>query len=200
MSKKTNLKTISLFAVLFAILISLLSFSEKPITVNYESVPVEEQINTQQIKDSLLCLIHQEADSFVKKIHPNCPDTVPQHIVKIGLENDIDICFMLAQTQFETAFGKTGIGRETSRYSLFGVERRWYNSYPEAIDDYVRILKKFYLSDSISEKDLMTNYVNKSGHRYASNPEYEPILSKYYNKIKEGTNLDILQQQIRLMN
>lgn len=203
MSKNGELKTIVELCILFITLtICAMFISIAPTEFEPEKCePTYITTDSQEIKDSLICLMQNEAHQFVKHIHPNCPDTVPVHIVKTALENDIDICFMLAQTQLETGFGKTGIGRESSRYSLFGVDRKFYSSYPEAIDDYVRILKNFYLADTISEQHLLANYVTKrGGYRYASNPDYEPLLTKYYNNITAKTTIHNLQNELRLMD
>ena len=198
MNKKEKFKKILLFALMF--LLPLISINAATIDSNnyaYGSINTEIGVNNKSTKESIIESINKEAITFVKKYYPNCPDIISTYIVKKGLENDIDICFMLAQTQLETSFGKAGIGRTSSRHSLFGVERRHYSNYVEAINDYVKLLKTSYLVKGRTEQNLLKNYVNKGGYRYAGNPNYEVSLRKYYNTICNVTKIKSLQNQYK---
>ena len=198
MNKKEKFKKILLFALMF--LLPLISINAATIDSNnyaYGSINTEIGVNNNPTKESIIESINKEAITFVKKYYPNCPDIISTYIVKKGLENDIDICFMLAQTQLETSFGKAGIGRTSSRHSLFGVEKRHYSNYVEAINDYVKLLKTSYLVKGRTEQNLLKNYVNKGGYRYAGNPNYEVSLRKYYNTICNVTKIKSLQNQYK---
>ena len=198
MNRKEKFKKILLFALLY--LVHFISINAETIDINkyaYNSVSTEIVVNNKPTKDGIIELIKKEAITFVKKYYPNCPNIIPTHIVKMGLENNIDICFMLAHTQLETTFGKAGIGRASSRHSLFGVERRHYSNYVDAINDYVNLLKTSYLVKGRTEHSLLKNYVNKSGYRYAGNPNYEVSLRKYYNTICNVTKIKSLQNQYK---
>lgn len=202
MNRKEKFKKILLFALLF--LLPLISINPKTIDSNnyaYDSIGiVEKTAHKTSEKDNTIELLNKEAITFVKKYHPNCPDIIPLYIVKAGLEHNIDICFMLAQTQLETNFGKSGIGRMSSRHSLFGVERRHYSNYVEAIDDYILLLKTSYLVKGRTEQYLLKNYINKSGYRYAGNPNYEVNLNKYYKTICNNTKIKSLQNQYKKLS
>ena len=128
----------------------------------------------------------------------NCTDrkVIAKTITNVALENDIDICFILAQGTIETHLGTTGIGR--SRKSIFGVYRT-YSSYEKCINDYIRILKKNYLTKGRTEYDLMKRYVTSGGTRYAGHSNYERDLTKKYNEIRRKTNLFDIQKKIREM-
>ena len=198
MNKKEKFKKILLFALMF--LLPLISINAATIDSNnyaYGSINTEIGVNNNPTKESIIESINKEAITFVKKYYPNCPDIISTYIVKKGLENDIDICFMLAQTQLETSFGKAGIGRTSSRHSLFGVERRHYSNYVDAINDYVKLLKTSYLVKGRTEQNLLKNYVNKGGYRYAGNPNYEVSLRKHYNIICNVTKIKSLQNQYK---
>ena len=198
MNKKEKFKKILLFALMF--LLPLISINAATIDSNnyaYGSINTEIGVNNKSTKESIIESINKEAITFVKKYYPNCPDIISTYIVKKGLENDIDICFMLAQTQLETSFGKAGIGRTSSRHSLFGVEKRHYSNYVDAINDYVKLLKTSYLVKGRTEQNLLKNYVNKGGYRYAGNPNYEVSLRKYYNTICNVTKIKSLQNQYK---
>ena len=117
-----------------------------------------------------------------------------KHIVDIALENEFDICFMLAQAKLETTFGKHGSGK--TRKSVFGVNKR-YSSYERCISDYVDIVKKKYLGKYKTEQHLLHNYVTLRGnYRYAGNKNYETELKNVYNQILAKTDIKRLQNEI----
>ena len=144
--------------------------------------------------DSLREQMLDEVTSYIKKVAPTSYEALPACMVEQCLENELDLCFMLSQTQLETCFGTQGMGRATSRYSMFGVSRR-YTSYENCIADYVALLKSNYLVNGRTEQDLMKNYVNDGGFRYASSPTYEEELSATYKRVVKSTNIRDLQRQ-----
>jgi len=145
------------------------------------------------IKDKLI----KEVEDYIFGNFPKTHKTIPRSIVENGLEKDVDIMFMMAQTQIETHFGTVGAGRETSRRSLFGVAKRRYSNYDEAIMDYIAILKKSYLTRGRTEHHLMRNYTTYSGNRYASNPNYEVELRGTYSDINKRTKIKLLQDRYK---
>lgn len=133
-----------------------------------------------------------EVDSYIKTKTSKSNKHLPNAIVDGCLNNNIDICFVIAQTEIETCFGTTGIGRERSRHSLFGIYKTYAN-YEKCIEDYFRVLKKYYLTKGRTEKDLMRNYVTSGGSRYAGNLKYESKLSNAYKEITQETKIHSLQ-------
>ena len=197
MKKKVILKKILLFTLLF--LLPFISINAATIDSNnnaYEEVNTKTTV-VKHTKSSIENSLVEEARTYIKSLYPGCPDIIPSYIVKAGLANNIDICFMLAQTQLETTFGKAGVGRTCSRRSLFGIEKRYYKTYKEAINAYVDVLTSNYLVMGRTEQHLLNNYVNKSGHRYAGNPKYEYHLKKHYNTIATTTKIKQLQRQYK---
>ena len=155
----------------------------------------EQMAETRQFRlDSLKEQLVGEVTFYIKKVAPTSYDALPAYMVDQCLDNDLDICFMLSQTQLETCFGTLGMGRAQSRYSMFGVSRR-YTSYENCIADYVALLKSNYLVNGRTEQDLMKNYVNNGGFRYASSPTYEEELTATYKRVVKDTNIRSLQQQ-----
>ena len=67
--------------------------------------------------DSLREQMLDEVTSYIKKVAPTSYEALPACMVEQCLENELDLCFMLSQTQLETCFGTQGMGRATSRYS-----------------------------------------------------------------------------------
>ena len=155
------------------------------------------KIDTVQIKDSIKNEIIDEVSRYVKRQAPHAHKFIPMYLVQAGLANDIDICFMMAQTQIETCYGTTGAGRESSRRSMFGVISKKYPNYEAAINHYCEVLKKYYLVKGKTEQHLMTKYVTGTGGRYAGNPRYEIELRTAYNQIKRTTNIYSLQEEYK---
>jgi flagellum-specific peptidoglycan hydrolase FlgJ len=211
MSRKMKFKRILLCALM--ILIPLLSINNKNINsinmdnnnddieeVCYNNNPIiDSTIYKQFLKDSIMNLLVDEANTYIKRISPKAHDDIPRYIVQAGLDNYIDIMFMMAQTQIETNYGTLGAGRPSSRRSIFGVSIKRYDSYEKAINDYVYILKKNYLRKGRTEHHLMTNYTTVSGTRYAENRKYEIELKKTYNYINKNTRIRELQEKYRLV-
>ena len=148
-------------------------------------------------KDSIKQEIILEVNKYIKSKTSKYHKFIPKYLVHAGLSHNIDICFMMAQTQIETYYGTTGIGRESSRRSMFGVVKKKYPTYEEAINHYCEVLKRYYLVKGKTEQHLMTKYVTSSGGRYAGNPNYETELKLAYNSIKRSTKIYSLQQEYK---
>lgn len=172
-------------------------YIEKQIS-NTFTIPDTSENNDSISKKILRDKLIFEVDEFIRKDFPRAPQLLAEYIVDNGLKHDLDICFMMTQTQIETGYGTAGIGRNTSRRSLFGVMGRRYNNYDEAINDYCMLLKKSYLGDRKTTNDLMKNYVTLSGYRYCVKRDYESKFQRQYNIIKRKTNIFDLQQKIRV--
>ena len=160
--------------------------------INYDSISLCQLISP---KDSIKNELIDELEAYIFCNFPKTHKAIPASIVENGLEHEIDILFMMAQTQLETQFGTLGAGRESSRRSLFGVAVRRYSDYDSAIEDYIAILKKSYLTKGRTEQHLMRNYTTTRGGRYASNPTYETELRRTYNDIARKTKIKILQDK-----
>ena len=177
-----------------------------PVPQNYNNIKIEQKIDTiKQIhnntnvltikKDSIKNELIKEVQSYVKRLAPKSHNFIPTYLVHAGLNHNIDICFMMAQTELETRFGTLGAGREVSRRSMFGVANKKYINYNDAIEDYCKLLKTRYLSKNKNEQHLLTKYVTLSGRRYAENPHYEKKLTRTYLKIKRSSNIYNLQEK-----
>lgn len=155
------------------------------------------KIDTIQIKDSIQNELINEVVCYIRKQTSNSHKFIPKYLVNAGLDNNIDICFMIAQAQIETCFGTTGAGRESSRRSMFGIIKRHYNNYEDAINHYCVVLKRYYLVNGKTEQQLMTKYVTSTGGRYAGNLNYEIELRTVYNQIRRTTNIYSLQEEYK---
>ena len=166
-------------------------------TISSEIHLAVDTIRTREnIKDELIVEVTKYINTKTNKHH----QFIPKYLVHAGLNYDIDICFMMAQTQLETCYGTLGAGRESSRRSLFGVAIQKYSDYEKAIEAYCKLLHKSYLGHGKTEQHLLTKYVTFSNKRYASNPNYEKELRTAYNHIKKNTHIYNLQQEYKNMN
>ena len=159
-------------------------FTEQTITVTDTTVVNDNETRT----DSLKIMLIDEVDKYIRNSYNIYDKKLSEYLVCHSLTYDIELCFMMAQTQLETGFGTMGAGRPTSRHSLFGVNGKW-KDYNSAIEDYCKLLRKSYLGNKKSVHDLMRNYVTLGGARYAANRRYEQELSSAYSKIKKNTNI-----------
>ena len=157
-----------------------------------KTLTVSDSLGQAQSQANSLLFVH--VFDYVSQVSKrNCTERkeIAKTIVDTALENDIDICFILAQGTIETQLGTTGVGR--SRKSIFGVYKT-YRSYKHCINDYVRILKKNYLTKGRTEYDLMKRYVTSRGSRYAGHPSYESKLKNKYREILKNTEIHELQE------
>lgn len=207
MSRKKKFKRILLCALLISLsLIQTLSGRTNNINdnekigmcINDDTIMPNTMLAIGQLinpKDSIKNKLIDEVEKYVFNNYPKTHKNVPTLIVENGLEHNIDILFMMAQTQQETGFGTMGAGRESSRRSLFGVAARRYKNYDNAVVDYIRILKKSYLTKGKTEQHLMRRYVTSGGSRYATDPNYEITLRKTYTELLKQTKIKELQNK-----
>jgi len=160
-----------------------------------KTIPNIIQYDSVYYKDSIKAELISAVSKYINRKAPKSNKFIPKYLVQFGLDHNIDICFMMAQTQIETNFGTMGIGRESSKRSMFGVMKHKYDSYDKAINHYCQVLKKYYLVKGKTEQHLLTKYVTKGGGRYASNPRYEKELTIAYLNIKRSTKINSLQKE-----
>ena len=126
-------------------------------------------------------------------------DITAKDFVIVSYEEDIDLPLLLAAGWIETKMGTEGvcISRGTnSMYSVGawddGTTRNYYDSKVESMYHYAQIIKNDYLRGRDVDTLLKDgNFVNKNGHRYASNPRYERDLRNTRNKILK--NYEVLR-------
>lgn len=157
-------------------------------------------VDTVRTQDMIESELIDEVTKYISTKTTRHHQFIPKYLVQAGLNYDIDICFMMAQTQLETCYGTLGAGRESSRRSLFGVAIKRYTNYEDAIKSYCELLHKSYLGQGKTEQHLLTKYVTLRGGRYAENPNYERELSIAYHHIKKNTQIYNLQQEYKNMN
>ena len=147
-----------------------------------------------QMRDSLEQMLLDSVYDYVERRSPKMAPVVSEIMVDAALEKDFDICFMMAQTLIETAFGECGVGQ--SRKSIFGVKKA-YKTYEDCIYKYVDLVQSNYLGEDKTVDDLLENYVTVGGARYCTNRSYEAKLRKAYDRIVENTQIKRIQDELR---
>lgn len=112
---------------------------------------------------------------------------------------NVDIKFVLAQGEMESHFGTKGIGAKLNNvfnvgvfdgYTTEKVSKNFKYDYPnDSIEPYLQLLTDRYLVNKL-EIDLMTNYVDVNGNRYASDEHYEEKIKSKYDLITNSTKID----------
>ena len=112
---------------------------------------------------------------------------------------DVDIFFVLAQGHIESHFGTKGMAlRTNSVFNVYAYDGHSYEkinpkgkyAHPDlSIAPYLKLLRDRYLVDGKTETDLMHNYVDANGQRYATSKEYENNLTNKYQLYITDENL-----------
>ena len=136
-------------------------------------------------KDALVDVV----DSYIKEIAPSSVMNGIAFVNKCD-EYNMNLFFVIAQAQVESAFATKGLGQKMN--SAFNVKAydgkgsKYMDKYhhpDESIEPYIVLIKNDYMGDSKTEMDLMDNYVNFEGKRYATNPDYEAMMLSTYKKL-----------------
>ncbi len=121
-------------------------------------------------------------------------------IVYYCLKYNYDISLLLAQGWVESFFGT--VGRAIKTNSVFNIGA-WdnktvttYQTINSCIEPYIFIMQRDYLLNK-SINELLNNFINKYGYRYATNKEYEKIIKKRRNYIIKNTSIYEMQYYYR---
>lgn len=173
--------------------------TDNPYQEEYE----ENMLKLTQIKNELT----NEVNFYIKKVAPTS-DVSGDYLIDGCNNYDIDLIFVLAQGTLESHFATKGVGGKIN--SIFnvcvydniksgnGVSSQYRYPHPDdSIEPYLQLLRDNYLVNGKTEKDLLANFVNKHGQRYASYPHYEKQMSSIIKRIQYTTKIDSLQQEYR---
>lgn len=136
-------------------------------------------------KDTLVDAIN----SYIREIAPSSVMNGIAFVNKCD-EHNMDLFFVIAQAQVESSFASKGLGQKmNSAFNVKAYDGKGskhmdkYHHPDESIEPYMVLVKKYYMGDSNTEMDLMNNYVNFEGKRYATNPDYESMMLSTYKKL-----------------
>ena len=115
----------------------------------------------------------------------------------------IPITFTLAQGEIESHFGTTGLAFRTNsvwnvgafdNYNYSDIQHKFSNP-NDSIVPYLELLATNYLPNKTIE-DLLENFIDINGNRYASDTLYESKLQSKISYIKEHYPIDDLQSRL----
>lgn len=115
----------------------------------------------------------------------------------------IPITFTLAQGEIESHFGTMGLAYRTNSvwnvgaydsYSLSDITHKFSNP-NNSVVPYLELLQSNYLPDKTVE-DLLDNFVDINGNRYASDKYYETKLKEKVKYITDNYRIDELQERL----
>lgn len=181
--------------ILFAIMIGLLTFQlSKPKSDFWYAIYQERtELKYWSSKDSLVAAI----DNY---IITTAPESTVDGLFLLNKcqEYNVDLVFVLAQATLESNFGTTGMAKKTNSVfnigaydgkSIHAISSKYKYENPNlSIDPYLTLLNDSYL-DGKSEEELLNNFVNKHGKRYASYKNYEKELQIIIKKIEDNTDI-----------
>jgi flagellum-specific peptidoglycan hydrolase FlgJ len=142
-----------------------------------------------------------EVDNYILSVAPKA-NIDPYLMIDLCSEYDVDIRFVLAQGQIESHFATKGTAARTlsifnvGAYDGHSASRQRRNGFGfsdpnESIEPYLQLITTEYMVNGKTESDLMKNYVNGLGMRYASNPRYESMLRSVYKRISNRPAFNI---------
>ena len=181
--------------ILYAIIIGLITFqlSKHKSDFWYAIYQERTELKYWSSKDSLVTAI----DNY---IITTAPESTVDGLFLLNKcqEYNVDLVFVLAQATLESHFGTTGMAKKTN--SVFNVgaydgksshtisSKYKYENPNLSIDPYLTLLNDSYL-DGKSEEELLSNFVNKHGKRYASYKNYEKELQIIIKRIEDDTDI-----------
>lgn len=197
------------FAGVFVLFLSICSLSAQP-ECNVPTIPIVQVATTDTVtnpSDSIRSELVRQTDTYISQKFPKSKLT-GEALVMACEKHDFDICFALAQAEIESGLGTAGKARRTNSPWNVGawdgrsaqtMNRLGYGySHPDqSIEPYIELVKTKYLGTKRTIHDLMRQYTTLSGHRYASDPNYERSLRSTYQRICTKTTLRELQDSLR---
>ena len=173
--------------IIFAIPTTIILIDKHHFEKNYVFEVYREnlELDYYRSKDALVDVV----DSYIKEVAPSSIMNGIAFVNKCD-EYNMNLFFVIAQAQVESAFATKGLGQKMN--SAFNVKAydgkgsKYMDKYhhpDESIEPYIVLIKNDYMGDSKTEMDLMDNYVNFEGKRYATNPDYEAMMLSTYKKL-----------------
>lgn len=140
-----------------------------------------------------------EVDKYINTVAPNA-DIDALNLIDLCSEYNVDLRLAIAQGHVESHFGTKGTAARTNSifnvgaYDGYSAEKQIKNGYgykhPDySVEPYLKLLTTRYLVDGKTEEDLLENFVDSAGHRYASCTTYESMLRSKWDKMDSIANI-----------
>lgn len=168
-----------------------------------EQIAIQEQLREQRLAEynEARNQLAIEVDNYISSVAPKA-NIDAFLMIDLCSEYGVDIRFVLAQGHIESHFATKGTAARTlsifnvGAYDGHSASRQRRNGFGfsdpnESIEPYLQLITTEYMVDGKTESDLMKNYVNNLGMRYASNPRYESMLRSVYKRISNQPAFNI---------
>lgn len=183
-----------------------LYFKPAPTIPESNPEPVEEVEESTTLLDSIRAELIKETAEYIHRKFPNSKLSAEVLVAKCE-EYGFDICFAIAQAEIESHLGTAGLASKTnSVWNIGAYDGRSHHTmnelglsyeHPdESIEPYIITVRERYLGTDRTIQDLMKQYVDRYGRRYASNPNYEDSLARKYRYIWSSTSIGALQEML----
>lgn len=138
-------------------------------------------------------------DKYIDSIAPTA-DLDALNIIDLSSKYNVDLRLILAQGHVESHFGTKGTAARTNSVFNVGafdghsasiqIKNGYGYRHPDfSVEPYLKLLTSRYLVEGKSEEDLLENFVDKNGLRYASSKNYENALKSRWREIDSLTNI-----------
>lgn len=140
-----------------------------------------------------------EVDKYIHSVAPTSSVTA-LNLIDLCAEYNIDLRLVLVQGHVESHFGTKGTASRTNSifnvgaYDGYSAEKQMKNGFgykhPDySVEPYLKLITSRYLVDGKNEEDLLNEFVDKNGKRYASCETYESLLRSRWDKIDSIANI-----------
>lgn len=140
-----------------------------------------------------------EVDKYIKTVAPTS-SLNSLNIIDLCEKYNVDLRLVLAQGHLESHFGTKGTAAKTNSVWNVGAfdgdssDKQIKNGYgykhPDySLEPYLKLLTKDYLIDGKTENELLVEFVNIRGERYASCETYEKMLRDRWEKMDSIANI-----------
>lgn len=131
--------------------------------------------------------VEYRIEEYLNTNYPTTPlkaNWVMQYSQEFGVSPE----FILTVSQLETSHATNPNAIRCYRNKTIFSQGEWddgssrisYTTYKESVRDFCKLIKTDYLVDGKTEQQLVENFVNREGYRYASFPQYEKYMRIQY--------------------
>lgn len=163
---------------------------------NEKELLFQKELFLKLIKDRSKERLVNEVKNYMYSISPKSK-LDPEYLTNLCIEYDMDIVFVISQGIVESHLGTKGKAFKTNSVWNVGTYDDGtilyrYKHPNNSIEPYLELLKRRYLKTKSIEQ-LLEDYTNDEGKRFASAKNYEKYIKLHMAKIDTITNISFYQ-------
>lgn len=196
----------TVFVIIAIMTITIALYYGIGLIVHQDTITPDKNVESIEILETRF-LLYTEVQNFIYSIAPeSC--LKGNNLVEECIRFDINILLPLSQGVCESHFGTKGLAKKTNSvwnvgafddYLYKEINSHYKFDNPTAsIEAYLKLLKNRYLNGK-TEEELLENFVDINGKRYASAENYERVLQKQWEEIQQTTKIDSLYKRYKLI-